>query len=130
MQNSKTPNLGGNILEKKDGMIMLKDLADNVVSTIESGDAAIAELDAKKLNKSTFDSYKSNVKERYAHSLELDGSSLKLYNDKSTPTVLSTVALPNLAGLTVLGFSGGVLQVKLADDTILDISATVHSSEE
>ena len=83
-------------------------LSDNIVSTIDSGDAAIAELDAKKLNKSTFDSYKSNVKERYAHSMELDGSNLKLYNDKSTPTLISTVELPNIAGLTVLGFSEGV----------------------
>jgi hypothetical protein len=118
--------MGGNVLEKKDGKIILKDMADNIVSSVDSGDSAIAELDAKKLNKTTFDSYKSTAKERYGHSLTLDGTNLKLMNDKSSPSALSTVALPNIAGLTVIGFSDGVLQVKLSDDTVLDISASVH----
>ena len=96
MQNAKNPNNGGNVLRRSDGEISLYDQSGNRVSHFEDWGKEVSNLDDSKLAKSTFNSYKSDVKARYGHSLALEDTTLVLYNDKSTPTVLSSVDLKQL----------------------------------
>lgn len=98
MQNCKQPNNGGNVLVRQNGEIELLDQSGSLVSHFEDWSKDVNELDDSKVSKSAFNSYKSDIKARYAHSLELDGNTLKLYNDKQTPTVLSSVELPSGGG--------------------------------
>lgn len=101
MQNCKQPNNGGNVLVRQNGEIELLDQSGSLVSHFEDWSKDVNELDDSKVSKSAFNSYKSDIKARYAHSLELDGNTLKLYNDKQTPTVLSSVELPASGGASI-----------------------------
>lgn len=91
MKNCKNPNNGGNVLVKKDNKIILMDQSLNEVSVVELPEIPDPPDISGKLDK-------SEAKEEYAHGLTLDGSTLKLMNNESTPVALASVALPTPSG--------------------------------
>lgn len=88
MINCKKPNNGGNVLVKRDNKIILLDQSLNEISSIELPEMPdiSGKLDISK------------AEEEYAHSLSIDGNTLKLMNNESTPAVLSSVDLPEPSG--------------------------------
>lgn len=101
MQNCKSPNNGGNTLRREDGEIRLYDQAANKVAAFADWSADVANLEDAidgKVSKSTYSSDKTAQKKTYGHSLALDGSTLKLMDNQTTPAVLSSVNLPSGGG--------------------------------
>ncbi len=91
MINCKKPNNGGNVLVKRDNKIILMDQSLNEVSAVELPEIPEPPDISGKLDK-------SEAKEEYAHGLTLDGSTLKLMNNESTPQTLASVELPAPSG--------------------------------
>lgn len=88
MKNCKEPNNGGNVLILKEGKLILMDQSANEISSVDLPDTS-TKLDV------------SAAEAEYAHSLSLDGSTLKLMNHKDSPEVLSSVDLPTAGGASI-----------------------------